>query len=144
MSQTSKTKTKINFKLTKREKNRIVDLASYFNLTISQYLRTVALNPDTLFLIDKEGSIAEIKSSLKRWGNNLNQLVRVIHQDKLANRNIIINSETEKLIMMFKEELDTQILHFNRQLEGVVVVTPQPNPDAKILQGSSFTFSNQA
>lgn len=130
--------TKINIRMTKKEKDRIEDIASYFNMNRSEYLRTVALEPDTVFLIDKSGAIAEVKKELKRWGNNLNQLVKGINQDRLEGRNIAIEAKTEELIIALTEKVEGYIENLERGTEGTILVQPQLNSQVDSL---AFTYS---
>ena len=81
--------TKINIRLTKKEKTQIENKANKCNMTISKFILNSCLR-DNIVIIN---GLDKFDTELRRIGNNINQLTR------LANERIIKEVDLKELRM---------------------------------------------
>lgn len=82
---------KISFRVNEKENRRIEEKARKANMTVSEYLRYVALNKKIVVIED----LKELTKDLRGIGINLNQLTILCHKGKITCPDI---SATEKKV----------------------------------------------
>ena len=90
MKEKDRKKERMDFRLTKEEKDKLRKAAKANGLPIAEYVRRKALE-DLFFIIqeDNKPDITSLIDQLSRIGNNLNQLTRLANSGKKNDKEIL-------------------------------------------------------
>lgn len=102
---------KIEIRIDPQEKEIIRDKATAYGLNMSEYLRRLGLH-DVLPEIraDIPAINAKAINELNRIGNNLNQLVKLLHEERLRGNLDPVISPTEKQVRQTIQVIDETVV----------------------------------
>lgn len=102
---------KIEIRIDPQEKEIIRDKATAYGLNMSEYLRRLGLH-DVLPEIraDIPAINAKAINELNRIGNNLNQLVKLLHEERLRGNLDPVISPTEKQVRQTIQIIDETVV----------------------------------
>lgn len=104
----------IRIRLTTSELEYIKQQAKNQNVTASDYIRHLALGPESVKKMPSADKIIQLRTEISRIGNNINQAVKSIHEAKKAdiltkNQFNYLNNNIEETIKM-KNSLEKKLL----------------------------------